>query len=357
MDAARCRCPAGEPLAGMVHHKIHDDDWTGLPLDPAADPKVRELHRPSTAATLNLAAVAAQGARLFDRYDAAFADRLLAAAPDRVGRRPGQPARSTRRPPTATRGGGPYDDSDVTDEFYWAAAELYLTTARGRSSADAVTGSPLHHGRGLRRRRASTGATWPPSAASTWPPCRTSCRDRRPGPAVGRSTAPTPCSASSGPSRGVSRTPRPTTYWAWGSNSQSSTTWSCSARPTTSAAGRSTSERRGRGDGLPARAQRAQHLLRHRLRRRVLRRTSTAGGTPHQLNPSCPHPPLGLASPAGQQRHPGPAGAGAVARAAAPQFCYIDDINSWSTNEITINWNSALAWVASFVADQDDGGR
>ena len=25
-------------------------------------------------------------------------------------------------------GGGPYDDSNVTDEFYWAAAELYITT-------------------------------------------------------------------------------------------------------------------------------------------------------------------------------------------------------------------------------------
>ena len=41
----------------------------------------------------------------------------------------------------------------------------------------------------------------------------------------------------------------------------------------------------------------------------------------------------------------------------APQFCYIDDIESWSTNELTINWNAALSWVASFVADQDDGGR
>ena len=33
--------PAGEPLAGMVHHKIHDNAWTGLPLDPAADPMPR----------------------------------------------------------------------------------------------------------------------------------------------------------------------------------------------------------------------------------------------------------------------------------------------------------------------------
>ncbi|GMA34424.1 hypothetical protein GCM10025876_06280 [Demequina litorisediminis] len=34
--------PDGEQYAGMVHHKIHDDGWTGLPLLPAADPQVRE---------------------------------------------------------------------------------------------------------------------------------------------------------------------------------------------------------------------------------------------------------------------------------------------------------------------------
>jgi len=34
------------------------------------------------------------------------------------------------------------------------------------------------------------------------------------------------------------------------------------------------------------------------------------------------------------------------------QFCYVDDIQSWSTNEEALNWNSALAWVAAFAADQ-----
>jgi endoglucanase len=42
-------------------------------------------------------------------------------------------------------------------------------------------------------------------------------------------------------------------------------------------------------------------------------------------------------------------------RGSAPQFCYIDDIESWSTNELTINWSSPLSWVAAFVADQDNG--
>ena len=69
--------PSGAPLEGMVHHKVHDNQWTALPMDPARDPALRELHRPSTAATLNMAAAAAQGARLYGRYDRAFAQRLL----------------------------------------------------------------------------------------------------------------------------------------------------------------------------------------------------------------------------------------------------------------------------------------
>ncbi len=33
---------------------------------------------------------------------------------------------------------------------------------------------------------------------------------------------------------------------------------------------------------------------------------------------------------------------------------YIDDIGSYSTNEVTINWNAPLAWVATFLADTSD---
>ena len=33
----------------------------------------------------------------------------------------------------------------------------------------------------------------------------------------------------------------------------------------------------------------------------------------------------------------------------APQKCFVDHIESWSTNEITINWNAPLAWVTAFL--------
>ena len=73
-----------------------------------------------------------------------------------------------------------------------------------------------------------------------------------------------------------------------------------------------------------------------------------------QLDPNLPNPPRGTLSggpnssiqdPLAQSKLTGCVG----------QFCYIDDIQSWSTNELTINWNAPLAWVASFVADQDQG--
>jgi endoglucanase len=39
----------------------------------------------------------------------------------------------------------------------------------------------------------------------------------------------------------------------------------------------------------------------------------------------------------------------------APQKCYLDHIEAWSVNECTINWNASLAWLTSFVA-QENGG-
>src|SRR5690606_4797288 len=107
----RMMVPDGEALTGMVHHKVHDDEWTGLPLLPDRDDRRRELHRPSTAATLNLAAAAAQGARLFTRYDPAFAARLLEAAEKAYGAARAHPALYAPEA-DGMAGGGAYADKD-----------------------------------------------------------------------------------------------------------------------------------------------------------------------------------------------------------------------------------------------------
>ncbi|MDT4987497.1 MAG: endoglucanase, partial [Micromonosporaceae bacterium] len=76
----KMQVPAGKPLAGMAFAKVHDAAWTGLPMLPNLDPQPRQLYPPTTAATLNLAATAAQAARVFRPFDRAFAAKNLAAA-------------------------------------------------------------------------------------------------------------------------------------------------------------------------------------------------------------------------------------------------------------------------------------
>ena len=32
-----------------------------------------------------------------------------------------------------------------------------------------------------------------------------------------------------------------------------------------------------------------------------------------------------------------------------PQKCFVDHIEAWSVNEITINWNAPFAWVLAYL--------
>ncbi len=124
----RMQIPEGQPLQGMVHHKVHGVEVTPLGTGPHEDQAKRELYGASTAATLNLAAAAAQAARLFKDFDPAFADRCLRAAEAAW--------EAARKSPSVlvvtenAKGGKSYGDADVDDEFYWAAAELWVTTGK-----------------------------------------------------------------------------------------------------------------------------------------------------------------------------------------------------------------------------------
>lgn len=119
--------PVGQPKAGMAHHKLHDEGWTGIPTRPDMDSNRRSLVYPTTAATLNLAAVAAQAARAWRGIDNGFADKCLVAAKrawDAAAANPNDIYNDE-----FNSGGGGYGDSNLGDEFYWAAVELYLATA------------------------------------------------------------------------------------------------------------------------------------------------------------------------------------------------------------------------------------
>jgi endoglucanase len=72
----------------------------------------------------------------------------------------------------------------------------------------------------------------------------------------------------------------------------------------------------------------------------------------HQVDATLPHPPVGTIAggPNSTAATTGdPVATPLFKNGCAAQFCYIDDIGSWSTNEITVNWNAPLSWVSSFL--------
>jgi endoglucanase len=72
-----------------------------------------------------------------------------------------------------------------------------------------------------------------------------------------------------------------------------------------------------------------------------------------QADPAFPPPAPGALSGGPNMRLEDPFAAAYFAGGCAPQKCYVDDIASFSTNEVAINWNAPLAWVAAFL----DGAR
>jgi endoglucanase len=136
----KMQVPDGEAKAGMVHHKVHDKSWTALGLAPHEDQMQRYLYPVSTAATLNLAAVAAQAGRIWRSLDAKFAKRCTEASEKAWTAAVKNPSVLAA---VGGEGGGPYHDAHVDDEFYWAAAELFITTKKPEYR-QFLSSSPFH---------------------------------------------------------------------------------------------------------------------------------------------------------------------------------------------------------------------
>ncbi|MFG2823722.1 glycoside hydrolase family 9 protein [Kitasatospora sp. NPDC048365] len=339
----RMQVPAGRPMEGMAFHKVHDAQWTGLPTRPELDDQQRELHKPSTAATLNLAATAAQCARVYAPYDAAFASRCLDAA-----RRAWAAARANPNvlaPGTDSTGGGAYDDADVSDEFYWAAAELLATTGESQFR-DAVTSSPLHA-------KPADAFWWGGTATlgritlATVPGVPLAADDLARVRGLLTTAADGYLSTMAGQGYAV---PIPADGYVWGSNSQVANNAVVLA-----VAFELTGAQRYRAGALES--------LDYLLGRNALDRSYVTGYGErasenehhrfwaHQNDASLPHPPAGsfaggpnagLQDPVAQAQLAG----------CAPAACYVDDIGSYSTNEVAINWNAPLAWLAAFAAER-----
>ncbi|WP_030192668.1 glycoside hydrolase family 9 protein [Streptomyces sp. NRRL S-87] len=339
----RMQVPAGKPMAGMAFHKVHDAQWTALPTRPELDPEQRELHKPSTAATLNLAASAAQCARVYAPYDAAFAARCLDAA-----RRAWTAARANPNvlaPASDSTGGGAYEDADVSDEFYWAAAELLATTGESQYR-DAVTSS-AHHTEPVDAFYWGGTATLGRITLATVPGVALPADDVARLRGLLTTAADGHLSAMAGQGYAV---PLPATGYVWGSNSSVANNAMVLA-----VAYELTGQQRYRTGALES--------LDYLLGRNALDLSYVTGYGErhaqnqhhrfwaHQNDASLPHPPAGslaggpnagLEDPVAREKLQG----------CAPAACYVDDIGSYSTNEVAVNWNASLAWLSAFAAER-----
>lgn len=111
---------------GGVFHKISELGWEWAVMPHEWNDKARFFIGKSTASALNLAAMCAYTARIFNDIDAAYAAKNLEAAKKAWQWSVANPEKHAVD--AYGVGSGAYDDTDVKDEFIWAAAELFVTT-------------------------------------------------------------------------------------------------------------------------------------------------------------------------------------------------------------------------------------
>jgi len=115
---------------GGVYHKLTNTNFDGSVM-PADAKNARYVIMKTTAATLDFSAVMAVAYRVYKKYDKKFADECLAAsikAYQWAKKNPkiifNQGAMNQKFNPDINTGA--YDDGDVSDEFQWAAIELFI---------------------------------------------------------------------------------------------------------------------------------------------------------------------------------------------------------------------------------------
>ncbi|MDE6020076.1 MAG: glycoside hydrolase family 9 protein [Ruminococcus sp.] len=393
---------------GMVYHKLHDYKWTALAVSPAdatAKTTAGELTRivkPKTyAATLNFAAALAQYSRLIKPYNAseasdclALAEKAYKAAKDSYKPYvtvPDQNADhvSLYAPLTQNKGGGPYGDTDVTDEFYWAACELYITSEDSKyktdmQSYDDKTGkcygvnTSLYGGE---NNGSATAFTWGTVGSLgtlslsingqamldkgllTQDELTTIQNNVKSAadyfieledtsdfgvPYVGHDYETTVWTLKGGEQKKTLKN-----GYEWGSNSMVVNNAMLMGlaydidKEIKYISGVSTAMDYLFGRNLLEFSYVSgygEHHLEHPHHR----------WWSNQLDSTFPSAPKGCLSGGNNSEMQDPMiqGKGYKAGEVAPMLCYIDNVEAWSVNEVTINWNSPLVWISSFLEDE-----
>jgi len=119
-----------DPDDGGVYHKLTNPGFDGVVMPDAATASGdRVVVQKSTAAALDFAAVMAVGSRVFKDFEQqrpGLSARMLEAARAAWAWAQAHPDAIYRQPPDIHT--GDYGDPTLDDEFAWAAAELYITT-------------------------------------------------------------------------------------------------------------------------------------------------------------------------------------------------------------------------------------
>ena len=125
-----------DPNDGGVYHKLTGLNFEGIIL-PDAYTARRYVVQKSTGAALNFAAVTAMASRIYADYEAqlpGYSAQLLEASKEAYSWAKANPTAYYRQPSDVVT--GEYGDNNVTDEFQWAAVELFITTKDSKYGND-----------------------------------------------------------------------------------------------------------------------------------------------------------------------------------------------------------------------------
>ena len=344
----KMQVPAGKPMAGMVHQKLHGEKWSAIPTAPDKDDIKRFLRPVSTAATLNLAGACAQAARLWKTLDPDFSQRCLNAAETAY-------AAAQKNPKIAAEpkveGGGVYGDGDTGDEFYWAATELYITTGKQNYKDDLL--KSRFHAPKAGAETAAGELGWDhlaPAAKMSLVAAPNGLGDA--GVAAMRAQLIAAADRFIGfiAKRGYRVPMASDVTYIWGSNG----------------AIMSDAMVLGTAYNLTHDAKYANAVIDcmdYLLGRNPLGFSYVAGYGTHALrnphhrvwahmkDPKLPEAPPGSVSGGPNSTLQDPYIRKLGMSGCPPETCYVDNTDSYSTNEVAINWNASLAWMAAFLDD------
>jgi endoglucanase len=306
---------------------------------------------------LNLAATAAQASRIWKDIDSSYSNKCLEAAEAAWAAAKKNPALYA---PDFQEGGGPYNDNNVVDEFYWAACELFVTT--GKSEYKEYLQNSEHY---LKMpSRLSDGEDDGLYGCFTW------------GSTQGLGTISLALNpndlGSSEIQKARQNIAKAADVWLgnieeqgyrlpilsdskgdypWGSNSFILNMMMVFAY---------SYEFTGESKYLDGMSESMDYIL----GRNAMDQCYVTGygerylENPHhrfwayQLSKEFPKAPAGVVSGGPNSNFQDPTINAAVPKDTPAQKCFLDHIDSWSTNEITINWNAPFAWTTAYLDEK-----